>query len=496
MGNSPRTASIHILDDDSLLNVFLLYRPFLLGEDQDDDARLMGGERQWVDEQWWYKPAQVCQRWRNLITQSASHLGLSLVCTKGTPVADMLAHSPHHLPLVIDYFHDSDIAAEDEEGAVLALKQRDRVRRVRLHMPVTNLKELIVVIDEEFPILEYLVIMPPRIEDNSTILRFPETLHAPHLRHLALIGFDLPKRSRLLTTAVGLVTLCLIMDHPSTYFSPDTLLQWLSSMPQLKTLVIAFSFAVPNRDVEKQRTPVVTTAALPYLRYLRFRGVSTYLEALVHRITTTSRPEKLEIDFFNQLTFSVPRLLQFLNMNTTENPRLESAKFVFRARRVDMEVYPRGEADMYAFSITVDCGHLDWQVSSVAQISNSLSQLFSAVEHLTLEHEVRGLSPGEHNEVNRTEWCKLLRSFRSVKTLRIDDGLVEELSQCLELDGGRLPLWLLPELQELQVPYSEDGDTGDAFSSFIEARQNAGYFINLVRRDRSPSPDPSSSAIF
>jgi hypothetical protein len=44
-GNSPRTASIHILDDDSLLNVFYLYRPFLLGEDDDDeDDRLFGGE--------------------------------------------------------------------------------------------------------------------------------------------------------------------------------------------------------------------------------------------------------------------------------------------------------------------------------------------------------------------------------------------------------------------------------------------------------------------
>ena len=33
----------NILDDDSLLNTFYLYRPFLLGEDQDEDARLMGG---------------------------------------------------------------------------------------------------------------------------------------------------------------------------------------------------------------------------------------------------------------------------------------------------------------------------------------------------------------------------------------------------------------------------------------------------------------------
>jgi hypothetical protein len=41
-------------------------------------------------------------------------------------------------------------------------------------------------------------------------------------------GFALPIGSRLLTTAVGLVTLHLVMVHPSTYFHPNTLLQWIS----------------------------------------------------------------------------------------------------------------------------------------------------------------------------------------------------------------------------------------------------------------------------
>ena len=127
------TASIHILDDDSLLNVFHLYRPFLLGEDEDEDDRLAGGRGGWVRGRWWYNLSHVCQRWRNAILGSASYLGVSLVCTNGTPVADMLAHSPP-LPFVIDYRLDKDdgITVEDEEGAILALKQYDRVRRVRL----------------------------------------------------------------------------------------------------------------------------------------------------------------------------------------------------------------------------------------------------------------------------------------------------------------------------------------------------------------------------
>jgi hypothetical protein len=94
---------------------------------------------------------------------------------------------------------------------------------------------------EEYPILEYLYITR-RIEDDNPILRFPETLQAPYLRHLTLQGFALTIGSRLLTTAVDLFTLHLVMIHLSTYFHPNTLLQWVSLMPQLETLIIYFKF--------------------------------------------------------------------------------------------------------------------------------------------------------------------------------------------------------------------------------------------------------------
>jgi hypothetical protein len=100
------------------------------------------------------------------------------------------------------------------------------------------------------------------------------------------------------------------------------------------------------------------------------------------------------------------------------------------------------------------------------------------VEHLTLEHELHSRSSEEHNEVDCTEWHKLLRSFSYVKTLRVDDGLVKELSRCLRLDDGELPFEVLPELQELTYPGSSD--TSHAFTSFIDARQNAGRPVTLV----------------
>jgi hypothetical protein len=396
----------------------------------------------------------------------------------------MLAHSPP-LPLVLDYYEgpSRDITTEDEEGIILALKKHDRVRRVRLDTRVASLQKFFAAMDEEYTILEYLVLA---LKDNSTMI-FPESLQAPQLRYLRLQGFAHPIGSRLLTTGVGLVTLNLVMVDRSTYFRPNTLLQLTSLIPQLEILSISFIFSIPNRDVERQlaRTPITgAPVTLPNHRLFQFHGVSSYLETLLHWIITP-RLEKLEIQFFNQLTFFVPRLLHF--MDVTESLRFDSVCITFSDKKVDVRVYSDGKSDMYALSIVIKCWHLDWQVSPMAQISNSLSQMFSTVEHLDLQHRVvgvQGKSSEEHNEIDRAEWRKLLRPFSNVKTLRIETGLVRELSHCLELKDGEFPLEVLPELQKLG--YHESGDTGDAFNSFIDARQNTVRPVTLFRLKPMP----------
>ena len=401
----------------------------------------------------------------------------------------MLVHSPS-LPLTIDYHSKDGITAEDEKGILIALEQRHRVRHLRLSFPVQILQKLVMAIDEGFPILEYLIVWPCAKDSSDLIL--PETFQAPHLRHLVLSGFTCPIRSHLHPTAPGLVTLCLITQHPSAYIQPNILLQWISFMPRLEYLNIAFTFPVPNRDMERQltHTPITTHITLPNVRVFWFQGICAYLEAVVCRITTP-RLEKLRILLFKQLTFSVPRLLQF--MNRTENLRFSNAAISFQDKKLHV-LYFR-EAGAFVFGITVHCWHLSWQVSSTAQISSALSQVSSAAEHLTLQHKVHSRSSEEHNDVDCIEWHKLLRSFRNVNTLIIEDGLVEQVSRCLrsEDEDGEIPLELLPELQELI--YYGSGDAGDEFTSFLDARQNVGRPVTLFRRSpRSTSSKRSSKA--
>ena len=467
-----------------------LYRPFVLGEEQDEEQALFGGNDGWDLERWWYKPAQVCQKWRNLIFRSSSYLGVCLVCSKGTPVADMLAHSPP-LPLVVDYLHDpeySDISAEDEEGLTFALAQRDRVRRIRLQMGITNLQKIIMSISGEYPILEYLIVIP-FVRNTAFVL--PETFQAPQLRHLLLSCFALPAESPLLTTPTGLVTLFLEIPNPATCFQPNALLQWVSYMPQLETLVIYFSFVVSGRDMDRLLSPILNIApvTLPNLRWFWFQGCSAYLEEVIRRIITP-RLDKLQVFFFEQLTFSVPHLVQFAN--SIKNLKFSNVTVDFSREQVDavMDSLDNTENQLY---MRVICPHLDSQVSSMAQIFKTFSQTFSVVEILALSGEIHSHSSEEHNEVDRTEWHKLLRSFQNVKDLRIECGIVEEISRCLRPENGYLPLDLFPKLE--QLTYSGGSYADDVFIPFVDARQTAGRPITLVHHGINQDSSSSISSL-
>ena len=492
VNSSLRPSLVHSLDNVSLRNVFYFYRPPFLDEYKCEAIQLLEVEK-WRSGHWWHNLAHVCRRWRNIILGSASHLDVYLFCTNGMPVADILEHSPP-LPLVIDYSDNcGDFTAEDEERTILALKQRNRVHRVRLRMNVATLRKLTVAICGVYPILEYLVIIH-HSEENSAALMLSEPLLAPRLRHLAVGGIAPPQ---VLTTTMGLVTLSLIMSNPSTYIYPNTLLQHLSCMPWLETLKIMFLTVDPNHDVEGLQllhTPITTSVTLPNLRRIRYRGLSTYLEAILCQITTP-RLEKLYSTFFGEPMTSVPSLPRFIE--ATKNLRFNNAEITFTSKQVRVALFfgkrhrkSRNVIRTHALSLNADCEHLDVQVSFAVRISNLLSQTFSSVEHLAFEHEEHIQSSEEHNEVDLTEWRKLLISFRNAKILRIDRGLVKPLSRILNSEGGGLPFELLPKLQSLK--YSGIGDSNDEMSSFIGARRNAGrpvsLFYNGAKSLRPPKP--------
>ena len=460
---------IHTLNDDVLLNIFHLYRVDVQHEYTYDglpDFYLTG-------QSWWYKLTQVCGRWRYLIFASPSQLRLHLLCTYGVSVAKMLAHSPP-LPLTIYYDGENrETTEEDEENILLALRHSDRVHYISLDLPPPKMRKIITTMDEQFPILERLYILSQTRGDGSLVL--PRTFQAPLLRHFLLGGAALPIGSSLLTTTAGLVSLRLTNIPPSAYFPPTYLVTQLLLLPQLEILKIDFHSPLPNRDVERQllATPIMPHVTLPNLRVFVVKGVSAYLEGLLRHISTPVLT-RLYITFFNQLSFTVPRLLQFLA--TSETLSCNTVRLTFHNDSAQfMAFQPRED---HSFWVNITCRHLDWQVSSAAQILNTLQPVLSVVEKLTLLHVQPDLSSEWHNEVDRVLWRQLLRPFTNLETLRVHNKLIENLAHSLQTEDGEPQLELLPNLKE--VEYSGEVDVRDAFIPFIDERQVAGHPVNLT----------------
>jgi hypothetical protein len=465
-----RHSPIHTLNDDVLLNIF-----YLIQLDIQDQVAIhsIGSNWEWGRRRrWWYKLAQVCRRWRSIIFASPSRLDLHLLCTYGTPVADMLTHSPP-LPLTIDYCYKAfvtTVTAKDYKGILLALQHRDRVHHIRLVLPASGLQMVITAMDEPFPILEQMYISSYTRTDHYTTLTLPlpKTIQTPHLRHFALRTVALPLGSLSLLTTVGLVTLVL-EDIPSfAYFPPSDLLTHLSLMPQLEKLVTQFRSHPPSLSVEPQlsNASVMTEVTLSHLRTFDFRGVSTYLEGLLAWIRAPLL-SNFGVEFLNP-NITIPHPLQIIR---SANFALSSIELSFRSTGIFLR--SRFPELIYHLCTGFFLKTLDWQVSSAVQILSALGPALSTVEMLILCQP----RPERYSAVDRTQWRSLLRLFNNVKILYLQDNLVNELARSLRSEGEEIPLDILSNLKELR--FSSGGDSGERFHPFIKERQAAGHPVDL-----------------
>jgi hypothetical protein len=357
---------------------------------------------------------------------------------------------------------------------MLALQRRDRVRFIYFVVTVLSLKKLLLAVDDEFPALEYLHIAP--VAKHDTHFTLSPTFEAPHLRELWLTHFTSPIGSPLLSTPIGLVVLTLEWIHPSTYPHPNNFLQLLSLLTHLEEITLSFRSSVPIHDIERQmsQAPITIHVLHPNLHFFVFTGVSSFLEAILPHLTAPLL-ETFRVRYSNQLRFSVPNFANF--MENIDKFRCSLVYFVFHHEAVALFSYTAPGVKSSLFEFTVSCGHLDWQVSSAAQISNVLCPLFSEVTDLTLDYREHTLSFEWHNQADPTHWRKLLGSFGNVKTLRVHNGLVGEVSRSLILDGETL-LEILPDLKELICPMRSVEDK--IFAPFIHEREVAGQPVNLV----------------
>jgi hypothetical protein len=390
---------------------------------------------------------------------------MHIECTNGAPIVDMLDHLPP-LPLLIKYRCYTTMTVQDELGIYQALRLCGRVHHISLRLPPLILHKCLALMDKCFPKLEHLS-LSFTVADNITTLPLPKSFRAPNLHYLTLPGICPLRRLRVLSPTVSLVKLVLWNIQTTSYFRPRLLATRLSSLPQLEELSIGFSIPIPRPSTERELLgEQVTPVMLPNLKYIRFRGVSTYLECLIAQIRT-SRLERLDIVLFNQIAFALPYLSHLIN--STEAFKHTTAQVSFGRNEVSIITIHHGSGrspKLQPLCLGVMCKQLDWQIDCAAQICSALIPALSGIKKFSLNfhQDATPIHWEIDSQVDSTTWHDLLRSFIELKELYIPGRLLEELSRAMQEDEVGLDPEFLPNLRSIHA-------IRNLFTSFIDARQ-------------------------
>ena len=165
------------------------------------------------------------------------------------------------------------ISTQDELGVSHTLHLRRRVRRIDLHIPPLSLRNLLMLMDKSFPILESFS-FSPRVEDDLNLI-LPTTFLAPSLHYRTLLGVGLPKGLPLLSSTASLVTLSLTDIRASGYFFPNYLATRLQSFPQPEELSHSFCIPIlPRLSAERELFVALETPVMfPTLQCLTFQSI-------------------------------------------------------------------------------------------------------------------------------------------------------------------------------------------------------------------------------
>ena len=458
-----------MLPEDILLEIFDFYR---LDEVQ-SQYNLWGlREREylWV----WHRLAHVCRKWRHVISMSTRRLDLRIVCTGGAPFETILGFWPT-LPLWVQY---RNLGAKIlPNNVIIALRRLHRVCGIHLVLPSLLIGPIVEMIQEPLQALEDILISVGIATGPPVVVR--EALlggSAPLLRQMTLDGIAFPFQEirQVLLSTKNLVELSLSNIPNDVYFSPDDLVTGLTTLVQLKRLVVRFFSPTSSPLASMTRPPQRTT--LPSLTYLRFRCETEYLEEFVARIDLPALGE-FYIDLFNDISFEIPQLCQFIpHLNQLRSATLTNIKHTRES--VSLSFYHHYEADLGECTLSILCERLDWQLSSVAQIASQLSPFLPSVDYLYIDTDVDFHLSAEETDVDASQWLELFRPFTYVTEVCVTNNLVPGIAQALAMEN--IVAGVLPELTVLRlIGYHSSPSAAKAAEQFVATRRLSGRTVHL-----------------
>lgn len=365
---------------------------------------------------------------------------------------------------------------EDEDDVVAALEHPERVSWIELSgLTSFQLERCASVMQEIYPLLTFLWL---ELNDVIAPVLTDDFLggSAPHLRTVLLNGVPFPTLPKLLLSMSGLVDLQLWNIPATGYFSPEVLAVCLSTLTGLGSLSIEFqSPRFPDRT--NRHPPPLTRTVLPALTRLLFQGVSEYLEDLVARIDAPLL-HHAGITFFNQLTFDILQLPQFMH-RTEMLASPTRAVVTFRPHTVKITLY--SSIIPAKLDLQISCNDSDWQISSMEQICVQCSLILPHVEELEIR-EGSFLRPEWLDDLDSAQWLELFHPFAAVQRLHVSEELQLLVAPAFHgLTGGRATE-MLPALRTLFLGgFRPHSSVSDAIEPFIDSRRLSDRPVAVLR---------------
>jgi hypothetical protein len=256
----------------------------------------------------------------------------------------------------------------------------------------------------------------------------------------------------------------------------------LSVLTSLKSLNIEVESPLffPGWDGRRPLPP--TRTLLPVLAWLRFSGVSEYLEDLVARIDAPLL-DNLEVIFIYQ-PCDTPQLVQFIN-RTPKLMTRDEARVVFTNRDVRITLPPIIDGTL---RLVILCEDMEVRLSRLVEVcSSSFPRAFiTAVERLYILEDRFDLW---RDEIENSQWLELLRLFSAVKDLYMSCEITPFIAPALQELVEERVTEVLPALQnfflEEQPLWSEPSDSDqEAIDQFVAARQLTRHTIAVSRWER------------
>jgi hypothetical protein len=457
------------LPDDVLLEIFNFYLAF--------EQYRFRPHRHPEDE--WHMLVHVCKRWRSIVFASPHRLQLQLLCTSKRLVQNSLDIWPE-LPIVIHSSRRGMSNPRDANNLIAALTQHKRVAKIDMdEIPNSFLTRMRAMeMRSPFTALTSLRLISTQI----TVPALPDSFlggSAPRLQTLSLRRVPFPALPNLLLSTHAFVTLELSEIPLSGYISSEAMVTCLSALTRLQKLVLGFRFPRSQADRENRLVPRLTRFVLPALTSFDFKGDSEYLENIVAQIDTPLLTW-FGISFFNQLVFDTPSLRHFLSRTKTLSVP-HRALVTFQEGEVYVGLYLQNGNSFHIMSLfSISCRPSDWQLSSVAQVCDSVLSPLPSLECLEVY-----IKRSWKDDVENAQWLELLHPFASIKNLLLRNESIQHVPLALEQLAGERVTEALPALQNIALQGPQPSDpVMKAIGKFIAARQLSGRPVAVHHRLR------------